>query len=76
MRGKWIRIKNQFDRWLIPSVRYLEYLAKILPRSCKSWQDLRRNPRFCQDFQDEIQDLTKKCKIDSKNIFVEHVVLD
>ena len=28
-------------------------------------------PRSCQD----IQDLTKKSKIDSKNIFVEHVVL-
>ena len=33
------------------------------------------NPRSCQDIQDEIQDLTKKSKIDSKNIFVEHVVL-
>ena len=32
--------------------------------------------RFCQDIQDELQDLTtKESKIDSKNIFVVHVVL-
>ena len=33
----------------------------------------RQNPRSCKIFK--IQDLTKKSKIDSKNIFVEHVDL-
>ena len=67
----------------IPSVRHLEYLAKILPRFC---QDFAKSlPRFCQDFassgknfediQDEILDLTKKSNIHSKNIFLDHVVL-
>ena len=31
--------------------------------------------KSCQDIQYEIQDLTKKSNIDSKNIFVKHVVL-
>ena len=47
--------------------------AKIVPRSCQAISRLYR--RSCQDIQHEIQDLAKKSKIDSKNIFVEHVVL-
>ena len=51
--------------------------SKILPRSCKFWEGLRRNPRSCQDirdprsyqdFQDETQDLTKKFKTSRQNL--------
>ena len=41
-----------------PSVRHLEYFAKISSSSFQIFQDL-----------------TKKSKIDSKNIFVEYVVM-
>ena len=60
----------------------LEDIAKLfpdLPRSCK---DLASSGKIFEEIQDGIQDLfkiskicTKKSSIDSKNIFVEHVVL-
>ena len=81
----------QSERLVLSSVPHPQYLANILPnsfqirssnilsRSCRFWQDLRRNPRWipksCQDIQDGIQDLVKISEIVSKNIFVEHVVL-
>ena len=38
-------------------------------------QDVKTKSKILPRYSDKIQDLTKKSKIDSKNIFVEHVDL-
>ena len=51
----------------LPTVRHLEYLAKILPRSCQAFPDLLpSSAKIFEEIQEIIEDLVRIFKMKSK----------